>query len=188
MICSIDTETGGLTPYFHEVLDICMLPLLDDFTVNESVRPFQVEIRPEFFDRLDPKALEVNGHTVEELQKRTIDKATATNMFKEWFETEMRRVKIEPLGWNWTFDRMMLAGTLKGINFNQYFFYRVRDGQNVATYLNDRSRLITGQSVFSSCALTNVAAKLELEYPGKHSALGDAKMSAQVYRKLVLGK
>lgn len=188
MICSIDTETGGLLPYYHEVLDICILPLLDDFSVNDAVQPFQVAIRPQFFDRLDPKALEVNGHTVEELQKRDITRETATNMFKEWFVTVMRKVKIEPLGWNWTFDRMMLQATFKGIDFNQFFFYRVRDGQNVAMYLNDRHRLLGNAVPFKSTALTGVASALELDYPAQHSALGDAMMAAKVYRKLTIGR
>ena len=185
MICAIDCETTGLMPYYHEVIDICILPLSDDFVPLEHVAPFIVEIQPEFPDRAEKKALQVNGHTLDALMSRTITREIATNMFVEWFNKTMPRGQtIEPLAQNWFFDYSFLTATFKGLNLRKFFFYRARDSQRVLEFVNDRARLHGAPIPFQSTSLEKVANQLEIENPNPHRATNDCLVCAAVYRTL----
>jgi DNA polymerase III epsilon subunit-like protein len=185
VICCIDCETTGLTPFYHEAVDICILPLTDTFDPATHVDPFYVEIKPEFPDRVEHAALRANGHTIEELMARTITREIAVNMFTEWYNrTIPRGQKIEPLAQNWTFDRGFLVAAFKGLNLNNYLFYRARDTQRVIEYLNDRSRIHGVYPPFESSALSKVASQLGLDTSRAHSAMGDCLLCSAVYRTL----
>ena len=188
MNCAIDTETTGLLPFYHEVCDLCILPLTDTFEPATYVNPFYVEVRPEFPDRIEKDALRANGHTVEELMARTITREIAVNMFVSWYgQTIPRGQKIEPLAHNFYFDRSFLTMIFKGLNLNNYIFYRARDTQRVIEYLNDRSRIHVVHPPFESSALSKVAAQLGLDTSHAHSAMGDCLLCSAVYRKLCVG-
>lgn len=193
MIAVIDCETTGLVPYFHEVVDICILPLNADLSVSTEISAFEVAIRPEFPDRAEKKALEVNGHTLDELMARVIDRPTALNLFKEWYSRYFNRQTLEPLGHNWPFDKAFLTATFREIDLGKYFHYRARDTQAVANFLNDRAiAMATPGTVptrpFASAALDNVARTLGIDTPNAHRARGDCETTAAVYRKFVYGK
>ena len=188
MICAIDCETTGLTAHYHEAVDICILPLTDTFDPATHVEPFYVEIKPEFPERIEKDALRANGHTVEELMARTITREIVVNMFVTWYNSTIPRgQKIEPLAQNFYFDRSFLSATLKGLNLNNYIFYRARDTQRVIEYLNDRSRIHGVHPPFESSALTKVAAQLGIDTSRAHTAMGDCLTCAAVYRKLCTG-
>lgn len=185
MICAIDCETTGLVPYYHEAVDICIMPLTDEFDPRNGVEPFIVQIKPEFPDRAEKQALQVNGHTLEELMERQITREIAINMFTEWFvKTIPAHQKIEPLAQNWSFDKAFLTATFQGLNLNKYLFYRARDTQRVVEYLNDRNRLHGLSLLFKSSALTRIAEGLNIEYNNPHKAENDCLVCAAVYKAL----
>jgi DNA polymerase-3 subunit epsilon len=57
----IDTETTGLDPSRHEVIDFAAVIR----SADGSTERVSFKIRPEHLERADPKALEVNGYTPE---------------------------------------------------------------------------------------------------------------------------
>ena len=187
MIGVIDCETTGLIPYFHEAIDISILPLTDTFEPHEGIEPFYVEIKPQFPERAEARALKVNGHTMDELMQRTITRESAVNMFTEWFSRCVpRHQKVEPLAQNWSFDRSFLTATFQGLNLDNYIFYRARDIQRVIEFINDRARIHGARVPFSSSALVKVAQALGIENKNPHSAMCDCYTTAAVYRTLCL--
>ena len=61
IFAAIDLETSGLAPGWHEVLEIAIVPLTQDFTIDTNVTEFSCRIRAEHLDRIDPKAVAVNN-------------------------------------------------------------------------------------------------------------------------------
>jgi DNA polymerase III epsilon subunit-like protein len=66
-ICCFDFETGSANPYECEILQIAAVMLHRN--TLKTVGKFQSLMKPEDFDALEPKALQVNGLTVEQLQE-----------------------------------------------------------------------------------------------------------------------
>jgi hypothetical protein len=174
-------------PFYHEAVDICILPLTDTFDPADHAEPFVAEIKPEFTDRVERDALRANGHTMDELMARTVTREIAVNMFTDWYSRVIPRgQKIEPLAQNWSFDRSFLAATFRGLNMNNYIFYRARDSQRVIEFINDRARIHGVQGPFPSSALEKVALQLGIDNPNPHKAMNDCLTCAAVYRTLCL--
>lgn len=81
-----DFETGGLDPLFHEAVQVAgrayNARTLDPYPA-ESGGAFSSLMKPLYPDRLDPKALQVNGKTREELEEAP-DQKVVWNQFVQW--------------------------------------------------------------------------------------------------------
>jgi DNA polymerase-3 subunit epsilon len=62
-IAVTDTETTGLDPHRHEIIEIGLV-LLDPVTLD-PILEYQSKIKPEHPERIDPMAAKVNGYTEE---------------------------------------------------------------------------------------------------------------------------
>ena len=60
IFAAIDLETTGLAPGWNDVLEIAVVPLAPDFTIDRSIPEFSCRVRAEHPDRIDPKAVAVN--------------------------------------------------------------------------------------------------------------------------------
>jgi DNA polymerase III epsilon subunit-like protein len=59
MRCYIDTETTGLKPEYHEIIEIA---IICENEKGEIVESFISKIKPEHIDRASDKALQINGY------------------------------------------------------------------------------------------------------------------------------
>jgi DNA polymerase-3 subunit epsilon len=61
-----DTETTGLDPDKHEILEVALLSFILDRDGNHYIlKEYESKIRPEQIHLANPKALEINGYTEE---------------------------------------------------------------------------------------------------------------------------
>jgi len=58
----LDTETTGLNPNVHEIIDFAVIVVEGDKILNT----YQTKIKPQRLDQADPKALEINGFKEED--------------------------------------------------------------------------------------------------------------------------
>lgn len=172
MIASIDTETTGLKPGYHEVVSIAIVPLDEKF--NPTGKPFHTFTRPLFPDRMSAKALSMQGVTMAEVLSYPT-REEAFEKFKTWYSENVEDY-IEPLGHNYGFDRSMLCWWFPE-SMDTYISHRARDSQNLAKAIND----LTGSN--DSCALGACAERLGIPLSKAHDALSDALASAAVYKK-----
>ncbi len=156
-------------------------------------------MRPEYFDRIEPEALKVNGKTMEELQESPERSATVAD-FVNWFYTAISSYKLKviaPLGHNWGgFDKGFVSAWLdptfqhvksRGGALGAFFHYHGRDSMVAAQYINDRvvQRMGNNHTIpFRYTSLGKLAETLGIETPAAHTALGDALTTAAVYKKL----
>lgn len=193
-LCAIDTETTGLSPFIHEIIQLCILPLDSDILPRKDVEPFYIMLKPEHPERIDKEAMKINHLNLDKLMSQGIDHIQAIDLLEYWFE-KLRlpftrggsRKRVIPLGQNYGFDRAFLYKWLGIELYNYLFHYHHRDTMCAAAYLNDSAAAHAERVPFSKLKLTYVAAQLNIEFDpaSAHDALGDCLRTAEVYRRLL---
>ena len=189
MNVAVDVETTGLTPYYHEVIEIAILPLNEDLTINADVLPFHQRVKPERWDTISAKALEVNGESRESLENNPTRVASLQN-FAVWHQEHVHE-KLFPLAQNWTFDKSFIIAWMDPNRvldnvLDKYFHYQFRDTLAVAHFLCDRARAKNRAIPFARTSLTNMCKLMGIPHEA-HTAMGDATACANLYRKFVYG-
>jgi len=191
-MCAIDTETTGLDPSYHEVIQICILALDSNIQPRKDVFPFYIEIIPDHPERADPEAMQVNRLNFAKIGQRGHDREKAKDLLREWV-TKLglpstkygNPKKILPLGQNYTFDKGFIVSWLGVELYNDFFHYSHRDTKVVADYLNDRAGMHAEKPPFSKTNLSWLAKKLNAPYERGHDALSDCVATAAVYRTML---
>lgn len=193
LLCAIDTETSGLDPFWHEILQICILPLDSNIEPLQDVMPFYLNLKPEFPERADSEALKKNGLKLTDLALRGVDKIVAIDLLEGWVKklnlpcTKYGTPKqIMPLGQNYAFDRAFIMRWLGCDLYNQYFNYHHHDTMVTAHYLNDQAAYHADKVPFSKTNLAWLCKALNVESERAHDALSDCLAVAGVYKKLLM--
>jgi DNA polymerase III epsilon subunit-like protein len=193
-LCAIDVETTGLDPFFHEICQICILPLDANIIPRRDVLPFYIELKPDFPERIDPLAMTVTRQSLVKITRRGFDKEAAKDMLLDWKEklklplTKYGTPKmILPLAHNWPFDRGFIQNWLGTSMFGEIFFGLYRDTMTAALYLNDRAAMHAEKVPFSKVNLAWVAKTLNVKHPKAkaHDALVDCTTTAACYREML---
>lgn len=192
VVCVIDTETTGLDPLIHEMVQICILPLDHQLKPVKSVMPFYIEVKPEHPERAQKEALAVNKLDLATIVNRGHDRMKAIDMLVDWIDklglpyTKYgNRKKIMPLGQNYQFDKGFIQAWLGCEQYNELFHYHYRDTMITAQYLNDRAAFRVEPIPFPKSSLGSLASKLGVQIDNAHDALQDCLATAEVYRKLM---
>lgn len=186
IVCSVDTETTGLDPTRHEIIQIAVVPLRGDLTVNTKITPFYTEIAPNHPERIEMRAAKVNKLDMERLISTGMDDTRVSELFDEWFQKLNLgfKKKIIPLAHNWPFDAAFLLKWLGPMSFDSYF-YTYRDTMSVMNHLNDIADMNNEPWPFPKMSLGSLCNRLTVVNQSPHDALGDAIATAECYRKLV---
>ena len=190
MKCAIDCETTGLVAGYNEIISIAIVPLNDDFSINTDIKPFVTDVRPEMPDHAHPKALEVNGRTLEELNEAPL-RSDTISAFNDWFTEHVAPNKIQPLGQNFAgFDKAFIQHWLDPKHeapkvLDLFFHYQTRDSQFVAMFMYDRAKAQNSPFPFNRVSLTALAKAFDIDPGNSHSAYDDAVTSAKVYKAMV---
>lgn len=175
----IDTETTGLDPNFHEVIEIgCVVAdwkpdLFGERTLVES-STLDIKIIPEHIERADPKALAVNHYA-----KRDWSQAISRK------EAIMELARVAKgaifIAQNVTFDWSFLqqAAESVGIALDQEFHFRKLDLASIAFgRLPDDPKL-------ERYTLRELSQYFGIRNEDAHTALSDARTAFEIYRKLL---
>lgn len=191
--CAIDTETTGLDPNIHEVVQIAVVALDSNFKMRRDVGlPLVIKIQPEFPENADPKALQVNGLTIPDLMANGYPKDTAIAILVQWLtklDLEVtrggKRKRVIPLGHNYDFDKSFIQRWIGQPMYDEWFDYEIRDTKRVVAYINDRAAMKGKDIPFPHTGLGRIAFRLGIDNTGAHDALADCIMTAKVYRMLM---
>jgi len=193
ILCVVDTETTGLNPSKHEIVQIAVIALDGEIKPRKDIPPYYVNIAPEFPEKADPEALRVNKLSLDDLLKNGLNKEKSVDLFLKWIEkldiplTKWGTPKrIMPLGQNYAFDKAFIQNWMGDDNYKQYFDYQHRDTMISANYLNDRAVFHGEEVPYPKLKLTSLASKLSVPYKNAHDALQDCYATAEVYRRLLL--
>lgn len=191
-MCAIDTETTGLDPLIHEIVQIAIVPLDSNLNVRQDIVPFYTLIKPQNPKTWDAEAKKKTGLNMEAI-KMGHDPFKAADLLESWLDklnlpfnkSGYNRCKILPLGYNYQFDLKFIIKWLGEELYKEWFDHQYRDPMIVANYLNDQAGMHAERVPFSKRTLSWVANQYKVENPHAHNALGDAVTTAAVYKKMI---
>lgn len=198
MMCCIDTETTGLDPRFHEIWQICILPLTDEMKPSKKRLPFAIMIKPEHPEYIDwtVPVFKTNKKKIMMAMEKGFEREQAADMLEGWVDKlglpmtkngkGMNRCKIEPLGQNYGFDRGFIEQWLSVARYQDIFDYHYRDTMHAALYMNDRAAFHAEKVPFSKVNLGWICNQLGVVNHDAHDAVADCVATAECYRQMCL--
>lgn len=165
---SVDVETAGPIPGEFSLLTIGACD------VSDPTQTFACELKPTTRNA-DPKALEVTGLSLDQLEQDGLDPAVAMQAFQDWV-VRASGADATPVfvGFNAPFDW----------SFVNYYFHRYL-GENPFGFaaLDIKSMYMgaTGSS-WTQTRSSQIAAALRPTLKGNHNALHDAQYQAELFR------
>lgn len=186
LLSVVDLETTGLIAGYHEIVQICVLPLNADLDPLEDVSPFYMKVKPMHEERIEPKAMQINGLKLDELRNCPTPEQVAET-FYDWFD-ELNLPQGKRLAYltqNAPFDIAFLKLWLGHTGFDRIFMRRGRDTMFAAQMLNDRAAYQAKPVPFPGVGLKDLTSKLGIQFDDHHDALADCIATAKVYKELL---
>lgn len=190
LLCVIDTETTGLNPDDHELVELAVIPLGRDIELHPHYGPVDLWIRPDNLDSVDPESLRITGKTLEE-RLQGIDSGTAADKFMEWHASLNLKPKslIIPIAHNWAFDSQFIRNWLGRESFEKIFHGHARDTQSMGLTLNDLAWAYDHDLPYPRLGLRQMCTTAGIYIPpGGHGAMKDALMTKDLYKHLLFNR
>jgi len=191
-LCVIDTETTGVDYFWHEIIQICILPLNSNIEVRKDVLPFYIFLQPDYPERIDPEAMKKNKIKLSDLRDQGFDRLKAVDMLEDWVKTlgigfnkYGYPAKITPLGHNYSFDMGFLNRWLGKSLYDEIFHYHHKDTMIAANWLNDAAAFKGEKVPFPKVNLQYLCNIFNVQSERAHDALSDCMSTAGVYRKML---
>lgn len=182
----LDTETTGLIPDYHELIQLAVVPLDADLDPLAEAAPFYMNIRPKFPERATKQAMQKNGLDMEMLMSCPTQ-AEAAEMFEDWF-MDLALPLGKRLIWlthNATHDIPFMRAWTGDAGFHRYFYWEGRDSLRFATSLNDAAAWKARPVPFPDVGLKGLCRKFGIQLDKHHDALADCLATGKVYRELL---
>lgn len=167
---SVDTEASGPIPGEYSLLSIgaCV--------VENTRKNYYCELKP-INNNFIPKAMEVNGLSLEKLAASGEEPATAMARFENWIKSGVGEQRPVFVGFNATFDWM----------FVHWYFIKFlgRDpfgisGLDIKSYFMGKH-----QSLWGETAKKKIRGLYPSETPHSHQALDDAIEQAEIFSRML---
>ena len=180
ILCSVDVETTGLDPAVAEIIQFGAVEVLDGLLPGRS---FTTLIRPNRPEMADPKALEVSGLTLADLEDAP-SQERAADMMEEWADSIRKKGRIVLLAHNSVFEIKFLTAWLGPKRYESVFHFHTRDSMLAAIYVNDWCVSHGHEPKFPLVSLKAMCKQLGVINKKAHDALADSKAALEVYRRL----
>src|SRR3990167_7947435 len=106
MLCAIDTETTGLIPGKHDIVQISIIPLNAKLEPRDDIQPFDIKMKPGRPENIDEDAMTVTKISLNALMYSGMDPFCTKDLLDEWIQRLKlpETKKIIPLGCNYALD------------------------------------------------------------------------------------
>jgi len=174
----LDIESSGTNPWKHSILSIGAI----DFLKPENTFYRECKIWPEA--NVDKEALEVNGFTLEDINRE--DKKTEGEIVKEFFSWIMETENHTIAGHNPFFDLFFVQAAADRANLNFPLAHRVIDLHSICYF----HMLKRGIKPPIKNQRTDLNSDTVMEYvgisiePKPHNALNGAKWETEAFHRL----
>jgi DNA polymerase III epsilon subunit-like protein len=173
---AFDTETSGLDPEKHAILEIAIIPIIN----GHKEEPFVSYIKPHAGAVLDPRAMDINGLTFQQVQSFPDGEEVLDKLIKWLYNHE---TVFNLLGHNVSFDRKFLYKLFCSYGRHSDFVTLIDSG-DICT-LEMAKRTFNGKSLKpSSNKLGDLCKFFDIKLLDAHSALPDIEATYKVYQCL----
>src|SRR5437667_12777984 len=138
---ALDTETGGIDPATHSLLELALVVMDDRGTIFDE---YDTQVKPkDGLYRVAPKALEINNIDLREHAKQGASiEVVADEMVRFLDGYRYQGAPLILVGWNVNFDRGFLQQQLLGFEeVARLFGYRTMDLHAVMAFLADAGKM-----------------------------------------------
>ncbi|KAB7632191.1 MULTISPECIES: 3'-5' exonuclease [Stenotrophomonas] len=167
---SVDVETAGPIPGEYALLSIGACD------AYQPGRTFSCQLKPTT-RKADPKALEVAGLSLDELDRTGLEPEAAMGNFRDWV-LEVAGAEADPVfvGFNAAFDW----------SFVNYYFHRYLSTNPFGFAALDIKSLYMGATncTWAGTKSSHIAKALHPKLEGTHDALEDALYQAELFRRI----
>ena len=176
-----DTETTGLDPKRHDIIQLAYIVEIDGKIVDEN----SFRLQPSNYDTIEKAALEVNKTTIEQLKgypESQLVHGQIVNLLDKYVDKYDKMDKFLPAGYRINFDMDMFREFFKKNNhkyFGSYFGYHMLDPIPFLFFLE-----LKGLIKLESHKLVDVCKHFGIELDA-HDALSDIKATRQLIYKLM---
>ncbi len=187
LLCAIDVETTGTDPRKHDVIEIAVLPLDNQFKPSKLVLPFNMTMQPSRPENINLDALEVNRQKLTYVMTNSLSADKVADFLVEWFERLNLGIgkRLSPLAHNWPFDREMIIEWLGNKTFELIFDGRFRDTMSLALSMNDCAEQTGNLCPYPKVNLVYLASQMKIDHIDAHNALPDCRITAEIYAEMV---
>ncbi len=188
LLCVVDVETTGTRVGFHDLIQVCVLPLDSELKPWKGVVPFYMDIKPRRPENCTPELVPLHREKLCRAQISGMDADRAADLFAEWYQKLklLPNKRISPLAQNWPFDRGFMIDWLGPTGFEEYFDARYRDTMVAALFDNDVADFRAELCPYPKVNLQYLATTLGVLTDRSHDAIQDCLTTAEVYRRLIL--
>lgn len=196
MMCSIDIETTGDDPAWHEIWQIAILPLDSNIKPRQDLTPLNILIQPSGGpESWNPEVLaKMSKKQLSMLADYGLDRETGVQSLIEWHERLPLpltskggfRTKVIPLGHNYKFDFHFLISLLGAKLYYDLFHPRHRCTMVDSLFMNDIAGMGGKTVPYSKNNLQWLCNQRGISNEGAHDALIDCNRTAQLYRAMLL--
>lgn len=188
MMCAIGIKTTGEDIFFHEMVQLSIIPLNWDLRPNQSILPFDMYIRPSYPER----NTSLPSEYLTKVCTSGVDSVYAFDALDNWFQ----RLPIIPnkygtanrimsLGFKIAETRMFLIKLCGYENYKLIFHDQLRDPACAALLVNDREAMRNNPVPYPKVDLAYLASQCKVGMDRAHSAINDAAVAAEVYRRII---
>lgn len=196
-MCVIDVETNGHEPGYHEIIQLCVLPLDANLNPRQDVIPFYIYIKPEFPERTSPEAMRRNKLNIAKIMDQGLTWDHAADLLLDWLEglklpyATMNRKQVIPMGHNYcNFDILFMRAWLGNSQYSETFHGFCQDTMMIVNYINNAAAFHGIKPPYPKLVLKNIALALgiNVDEEGLHDSLYDCLLTSKVYKKLIFRK
>jgi len=183
-ILYFDCETTGLDPVKNDIIQIAGIVEIEGEVVDE----FDFKCQPFSYSNIEPKALECNGRTIEEIktfEQNAMVKKAFDSVLGKHCDKFNKMDKFYPAGFNVRFDLDFLAQWFKKTGDNYLGSWINWRGIDPLLFLYAMD--LKGELSLSDYKLGTVCSHFGIDNPKAHDALSDVRATRELIRKIILG-
>lgn len=187
LLCAIEINTTGSRPNYHDIFEICVLPLNAEYKKHKGILPFYCLMKPKRpqniqFDELPKRS---TRESIYNATLKGLDSHRAADIFNNWFEKIKFKIhkRLSILAYDWVSKRAFIIDWLGETAFNQYFDYKYRDPLAIALYCNDVKDMLTGTIPFPKVDIAYLASQLKVDVERGQDTMIRCVQLAEIYKR-----